>query len=61
MSSRWSPGRPAIRRNLVVVLVVAHAGHWLVNAAYFAPVAGFLVWLGITEVRSRREKRASGE
>jgi hypothetical protein len=40
------------------VLVVAHAGHWLVNAAYFVPVAGFLVWLGITEVRNRREKRA---
>lgn len=35
----------------------AHAGHWLVNAAYFAPVVGFLVWLGITELRSRRERR----
>lgn len=42
------------------VLVVAHAGHWLVNAAYFVPVVGFLVWLGITEVRNRREKRAEG-
>jgi hypothetical protein len=40
------------------VILLAHAGHWLVNAAYFAPVAGFLGWLGWTELRSRREKRA---
>jgi len=38
------------------VTLLAHAGHWLVNAAYFAPVVGFLVWLGITELRSRRER-----
>lgn len=44
------------------MLVLAHPGHWLVNVAYFVPVAGFLIWLGITELRSRREKRAeSGE
>jgi hypothetical protein len=39
------------------VPLVAHAGHWLVNAAYFAPVVGFLAWLGMTELRSRRERR----
>lgn len=36
---------------------LAHAGHWLVNAAYVAPVAGFLIWLGITTWRERRERR----
>jgi len=39
------------------VTLLAHAGHWLVNAAYFVPVVGFLVWLGITELRARRERR----
>ena len=38
--------------------LLAHAGHWLVNAAYFAPVVGFLAWLGWTELRGRRERRA---
>jgi len=37
--------------------LLAHAGHWLVNAAYFAPVVGFLAWLGWTELRGRRERR----
>ncbi|HYI98539.1 MAG TPA: hypothetical protein VEX36_02515 [Thermoleophilaceae bacterium] len=37
--------------------VLAHAGHWLVNAAYFVPVVGFLTWLGWTELRARRERR----
>jgi len=40
-----------------VFLLLAHAGHWLVNAAYFAPVAGFLGWLGWVEIRGRRERR----
>ncbi len=43
------------------MILLAHAGHWLVNAAYFAPVVGFLGWLGWTELRSRREKRAGGD
>jgi hypothetical protein len=47
-------GRPC---TLEPVFLSAHAGHWIVNVAYFAPVAGFLVWLGITELRSRRERR----
>jgi hypothetical protein len=37
--------------------MIAHAGHWLVQVAYFAPVVGFLVWLGITTWRDRRRKR----
>jgi threonine/homoserine/homoserine lactone efflux protein len=41
-----------------VPLLLAHAGHWLVNAAYFVPVVGFLTWLGWTELRARRERRA---
>lgn len=39
------------------MILLAHAGHWLVNAAYFAPVVGFLGWLGWTELRNRRERR----
>lgn len=41
--------------------VLAHPGHWLVDAAYVLPVAAFLVWLGINELRTRRAKRADGE
>lgn len=37
---------------------IAHPGHWLVDAAYAAPVVGFLLWLGWNELRSRRERRA---
>jgi hypothetical protein len=39
------------------VLLLAHAGHWLVNVAYFAPVVAFLVWLGGNELRERRSRR----
>jgi len=38
-------------------VLIAHAGHWLVSAAYFVPVLGFLIWLGITQMRDRREKK----
>jgi membrane protein implicated in regulation of membrane protease activity len=34
--------------------VIAHAGHWLVQVAYFAPVVLFLVWLGWMVIRDRR-------
>lgn len=34
---------------------LAHAGHWLVQAVYFLPVIAFLVWLGITQFKARRE------
>lgn len=36
--------------------VLAHPGHWLVDAAYVAPVVAFLVWLGINEIRTRRRR-----
>ncbi len=36
------------------MMLIAHAGHWLVQVAYFLPVVAFLVWLGITTVRERR-------
>jgi hypothetical protein len=38
-------------------VLIAHAGHWLVSAAYFVPVLGFLIWLGVTQVRDRRENK----
>jgi hypothetical protein len=38
-------------------MVLAHAGHWLVQLAYFVPVLGFLIWLGITTLRERRRDR----
>jgi hypothetical protein len=36
---------------------LAHAGHWLVNVAYFIPVVGFLGWLGVVTYKDRREGR----
>jgi hypothetical protein len=39
------------------MLLIAHAGHWLVSAAYFVPVLGFLIWLGITQMRDRRTNK----
>ena len=38
------------------MIVLAHAGHWFVGLAYFAPVLGFLIWLGIAQLRERRDK-----
>ena len=29
------------------MVLIAHAGHWLTSVAYFVPVVGFLVWLGV--------------
>ena len=36
---------------------IAHAGHWLVNVAYFVPVLGFLGFLGFTTIKDRRADR----
>ena len=36
---------------------IAHAGHWLVQIAYFLPVVLFLIWLGWTVLRERRSER----
>jgi hypothetical protein len=38
----------------------AHAGHWLTSIAYFVPVLAFLVWLGFTSFKDRRD-RSRGE
>ena len=37
--------------------VLAHAGHWIVQVAYFAPVLAFLIWLMITTLKERRRDR----
>ena len=42
------------------MLVIAHAGHWLVSLAYFAPVIGFLVWLAVMQLRTRRADKNDG-
>ncbi|HEY1359405.1 MAG TPA: hypothetical protein VGF21_13975 [Thermoleophilaceae bacterium] len=36
------------------MLPIAHAGHWFIGLAYFAPVIGFLVWLAVVQIRDRR-------
>jgi hypothetical protein len=39
------------------MVLIAHAGHWLVSLAYFVPVLGFLGWLVVTQIRERRSGR----
>jgi hypothetical protein len=39
------------------MVLIAHAGHWLVSAAYFVPVLGFLIWLGVAQVKDRRANK----
>jgi hypothetical protein len=41
-------------------MYLAHAGHWLVNIAYFLPVVAFLAWLLVTQIRDRRRGRSGG-
>ena len=43
------------------MIVSAHAGHWLIDVAYFLPVAGFMAWLGWTTVRDRRRRGREDE
>lgn len=38
------------------MILVAHAGHWLVSLAYFIPVIAFILWLAVTQVRERRSR-----
>jgi hypothetical protein len=38
-------------------MYLAHAGHWLTSVAYFVPVIAFLVWLAVTQVKERRERK----
>lgn len=40
---------------------IAHASHWLVQAAYFLPVLAFLVWLAVVQVKARRKGPTEGE
>ena len=42
-------------------MTLAHAGHWIVQVAYFLPVVGFLGWLGWTTLKDRRAGRRDGE
>jgi hypothetical protein len=38
------------------MVLIAHAGHWLTSIAYFLPVLGFLIWLGVVQFRERRNR-----
>ncbi len=40
--------------------VFAHAGHWLVNLAYAAPVIGLLGWVGVVKVKEAAARRRGG-
>ena len=46
------------------MFLLAHAGHWLLGLAYFVPVIGFLIWLGLVRIRDRRsgdDEQAGGD
>jgi Flp pilus assembly protein TadB len=44
-----------------VVLILAHAGHWIVSALYLAPVVVIVGALMIQSHRERRRARRSDE
>lgn len=35
-------------------MVIAHAGHWLLDSVVLLPVLLFGVWLAVTAIRDRR-------
>ncbi len=37
----------------MVMLLIAHAGHWT-SVLFFIPVVAFMGWLAITQYRERR-------
>lgn len=39
-------------------MLLAHHGNWIVQAVYFLPVVAFLVWLGVSQIKARREEGA---
>jgi hypothetical protein len=43
------------------MIVFAHAGHWLVQLLYIAPLLVFVVILARTQLQDRRERRAAEE
>lgn len=43
------------------MLVIAHAGHWLVSVAYFVPVLGFVVWLAAVTIKERHRDRDASD
>ncbi len=42
------------------MIPIAHAGHWLVNLLYFAPVLIVVGMLGWQSLRDRRRRDAEG-
>ena len=40
-----------------MTLVLAHSSHWLESVIYLIPIVGFAVWLGVTSLKDRRERR----
>jgi hypothetical protein len=38
------------------MIVIAHAGHWLPQLLYLAPVMVMLIALGVGKVRERRRR-----
>jgi hypothetical protein len=41
--------------------MIAHAGHWMTTVAYFIPVVAFLIWLIVTQIRERRQRKHGGQ
>jgi hypothetical protein len=41
---------------MIVPVVIAHAGHWLVQLLYLTPLIVLLVALAMGKVRERRER-----
>lgn len=42
------------------MLTIAHAGHWLVNLLYVAPLFIIVAVLAVQSMKSRRELRQGG-
>jgi len=42
------------------MVIVAHAGHWIVQVLYVAPLAVFVSILVRTKLKERREREALG-
>jgi hypothetical protein len=44
-----------------MTLPVAHAGHWLAELMYVAPVLAIVVWIAIRSIIDRRREAAGDE